>query len=129
MSCTTTPAEVRVILPDDTTLTDPQIQAAIDAASCVVDAMKLEFCAASITVACFNQICIYLSAHFAAVTDNTLTLSSEEDACCGGKATYGFKFGEGYLGTPFGQMANMLSQGCLATMEHAPAQLFAIGSL
>lgn len=121
-------AQVRAILPSSTTLTDEQIQAAIDAAQCVVDELSVSTCGSNISDACLTQIHIYLSAHFAAVTENTLSLTSETDPCCGGKATYGFKFGEGIKGTPFGQMANTLSCGCLAEFDKQPVNIFSLGS-
>lgn len=119
--------QVRAILPSGTQLTDEQIQAAIDAAKCVVDTLAISSCGQHLSDACLTQIHIYLSAHFAAVTENTLSLSSETDPCCGGSATYGFKFGEGVKGTPFGQMANTMSGGCLAEFDKQPTDLFAIG--
>lgn len=119
-------AEVRVILPTSTTLTDPQIDAAIAAATCVVDQIAAG-CGEDLTTECLKQIELYLSAHYAAATENTLTLKSEKDSC-GGSATYGFQFGEGVKGTPFGQMANTLSGGCLAEYDKQPANLFSIGS-
>jgi len=115
-------ADVRGILPTETTLTDDQITAAIAAAKCIVDNIGCD-----LSDECLTQIHIYLSAHFAAVTENTLSLSSETD-CCGGKVTYGFKFGEGVKGTPFGQMANTLSGGCLAELDKQPVGMFSIGS-
>ena len=121
-----TETEVRVILPADTQLTTPQIQAAIDAATCVVDQAEAS-CSSHLTAACLKQVELYLSAHYAAATENTLSVSSETDPCCGGKAVYGFQFGEGVKGTPFGQMANTLSGGCLAELDKQPADLFSIG--
>lgn len=121
-----TVAQVRAILPAGTGLTDSQIQAAIDAAACVVD-QAVASCASHLSEACQTQIHIYLSAHYAAATENTLSLSSETDPCCGGRAVYGFKFGEGVKGTPFGQMANTLSGGCLAELDKQPTGLFSIG--
>ena len=119
--------DVRLILPAITELTDPQIKASIDAASCVVDQIVL--CAAHLSTACLRQVEIYLSAHYAAATENTLSLSSETDACSGSKAVYGFKFGIGVMGTPYGQRAQMLSGGCLAELEKQPASLNSIGSI
>lgn len=119
--------KVRAILPGTTTLTDPQIQGAIDAATCVVDRVALG-CGDDLTTACLLQVETYLSAHFAAVTENTLTLTSEKDPCSGGTATYGFKFGEGVKGTPFGIMANTLSGGCLMEEDKQPVGLFSIGT-
>jgi len=127
MAQRTTLEKVKAILPTGTTLTDPQIQAAIDAATCMVDQIAVG-CASDLTDACLTQVETYLSAHFAAVTDNTLTLKSEKDPCCGGSATYGFQFGEGVKGTPFGQMANTLSGGCLAEYDKQPVGMFSIGS-
>jgi hypothetical protein len=119
--------QVRDILPPETQLTDIQIQAAIDAAQCVIDQIAAG-CASHLTDACLTQAHIYLSAHYAAATENTLTLSSETDPCCGGVAKYGFVFGEGIRGTPFGQMANTLTGGCLAEMDKQPTNLFSIGA-
>lgn len=121
--------EVRAILPADTQLTDPQIQAAIDAATCLVDQLADTFCGENLSDACLLQIETYLAAHFASVTENTLSLSAESsDGCCKASVKYGFKFGEGIKGTPFGQMANTLSGGCLAEFDKQPTGLFSIGT-
>ena len=127
MTQRTTLDKVKAILPTSTSLTDAQIQAAIDAATCVVDQIELG-CALHLSAACLVQVETYLSAHYAAVTENTLSLSSEKDACTGSSASYGFQFGEGVKGTPFGQMANTLSSGCLAEQDKQPTGLFSIGS-
>ena len=111
MAQRTTLDKVKAILPASTTLTDPQIQAAIDGATCVVDQIAIG-CADHLTDDCLTQVETYLAAHFAAVTENTLTKSSEKDACSDSSATYGFKFGDGVKGTPFGIMANKCSN-CL----------------
>lgn len=124
-----TPDDVREILPAGSTLTDPQLQAAIDAATCIVDQFADTFCGMSYSAECLDQITKYLAAHFAAVTDNTLSLSSESsDSCCKSSANYGFKFGTGINGTPFGQMANTLSGGCLQEWDNPPANIFSIGN-
>jgi hypothetical protein len=122
-----TSSEVRSILPTSTTLTGPQLDAAIAAATCVVDQVAAG-CGADLSDDCLKQVELYLSAHYAAATENTLTLISETDPCGGGKAVYGFKFGEGVKGTPFGQMANTLSGGCLAEFDKTPVNLLSIGS-
>lgn len=123
----TTIALVRGILPTSTTLTDDQITAAITAAECLVDQIAAG-CAEDLSEACLTQVETYLAAHFASVTENTLTLASETDPCNGGKVVYGFQFGEGIKGTPFGQMANTLSGGCLAEYDKQPVGLFSIGA-
>lgn len=121
-------ATVRAILPSVTLLTDDQITAAINAANCIVNRIALG-CAAGLDEACLTQVEIYLAAHFAAATERTLSVTNETDPCCGGSATYSFKFGEGINGTPFGQMANMLSGGCLMELDKMSANMFSIGCL
>lgn len=121
--------KVRNILPASTLLTDTQIQAAIDAATCLVDSLALTNCGEDLSEACLLQVETYLSAHFAAVTENTLSLSAESSDFCGKiSAKYGFTFGEGVKGTPFGQTANTLSGGCLAEFDKTPVNLLSIGS-
>lgn len=126
---TTTVEKVRAILPAGSTLTDQQIQAAIDAAECTIERAEACMNGQGISDSCKDIICTYLAAHFAAVTDNLLSISSEADPCCGGSAKYGFKFGEGIMGTPFGQAANTMSGGCLAELDKVPANMFAIGCI
>lgn len=126
MAARVTASEVQEILPTGSTLTSTQINAAIGAATCMVDQVAAG-CGSDLSDECLKNVELYLSAHFAAVTENTLSLKSEKDACCGGSATYGFQFGEGVKGTPFGQMANTLSGGCLAEFDKQPVGMFSIG--
>lgn len=122
-------ADVRDILPASTSLTDDQIQAAIDASQCLIDQFSTSFCGENISDNCLDQIHKYIAAHFCAVTENTLSISSESsDDCCKTSVKYGFKFGDGILGTPFGQVANTLSGGCLQEYDKQPANIFSIGS-
>ena len=120
-----TVSDVRLVLPAIVDLSDDQLAAAIAAASCIIERLE-EYC--SFTDACLLQIEIYLSAHYAATVDNSLSIESEKDACSGGSIKYGFKFGEGIKGTPFGQMANTLSSGCLAEFDKQPVGLQSIGA-
>ncbi len=124
----TTVDDVRAILPTSTALTDLQIQAAIDAATCVVDEAQ-DDCNNGLSDACWTIVCTYLSAHFAAGTENTLSLVSETDPCSGGKVVYGFQFGEGIKGTPYGQTANTISRGCLQEWDKRPFGLLAVGTI
>jgi len=128
MAQRTTIDKVRAILPADTALTDPQIQAAIDAATCMADQIA-DGCGSDLSDACLLQVETYLAAHFCAVTENTLSLSSEKNPACGSSVSYGFKFGGGVKGTPFGQTANMLSGGCLAKYDKQPVNLFSIRTI
>ena len=121
-------AEVRTILPTGSILTDDQITAAINASTCIVD-MVYGSCGSDLTAECLKQVELYLSAHNCAVTENSLSLSSETNPSCGGTVTYSFKFGEGITGTPFGQLANTLSSGCLMQFDKTPVNMFVIGNL
>jgi len=128
MTITITVADVQAILPTSTQLTTAQITAAIGAADCVIERLATG-CGEDLSDACLTQVGIYLTAHFAAVMENTLTLKSEKDDCANASVTYGFEFGQGIMGTPFGQMANTLSGGCLAEQDKTPTGIFAIGSI
>ena len=121
------PEEVRAILPEDNTLTDPQINAAVQDAVCMVERAAACMEGQGISSTCQARVAVNLAAHYAAVTDFTLNIKTEKDPCCGGSATYGFELGEGIKGTPFGQKANGLSGGCLAELDKQPARLFSIG--
>ena len=123
-----TSEEVDVILPADTELTDSHIDAAIAAATCTVDQIA-DGCGKYLNTASLKQVELYLSAHYAAATENTLTISSEKSACTSASVKYGFEFGEGVMGTPFGQMANTISGGCLAEQDKQPIGLFSVGSI
>ncbi len=120
--------DVQEILPSANLLTDPQIQAAINVATIMVDDLAAG-CGSALSVDRLAKVELYLSAHLCAVSDPTLSLKSEKDACTGGSVVYGFELGEGIKGTPFGQTANMLSGGCLAESEKQPASFLSIGSL
>lgn len=114
--------DVRKILPAETTLTDPQIEVSIEAAVATTADLGI----ATTKLDLVNR---YLSAHFAAATENTLTVKSEKDDCADSSVTYGFVFGKGIMGTPFGQMANTLSDGLLQELDKPKPQLFSIGSI
>lgn len=121
-----TVADVRGILPTGTQLTDAQITAAIAAAYITVE--DLIQCCKYYTDDGLTLIQTYLAAHYAAVTENTLSLSSENDGCSGSSVTYGFVFGQGIMGTPFGQTANTLSRGCIAEFDKPPTNIVSLGN-
>jgi len=118
--------DVLDILPDGVELTEQAIEMAIASAACMMPDVLV--CNPGMTSTCQAQVQTYLAAHFAAVSDNTMTIKSEKDGCSDSSVTYGFQFGEGIKGTPFGQMANTLSRGCLAELDKTPANLFSIGT-
>lgn len=125
MTCRTSVGAIRKVLPSSTTLEDDQINAAMEAARVMVDQVAAG-CGSHLTDDILKEIEKYLAAHFSANTENTLSLSSEKSVC-GGSASYGFKFGEGVKGTPFGITANMLSGGCLAEYDKQPVRFHSIG--
>lgn len=117
--------EVKVILPVGYQLTDPQIQASIDAASCIVDTIALG-CASDMSEACLKQVELYLSAHYATVSDQAMSLASETESC--GTSSVRYNNGQtGMLSTTFGQMANTLSQGCLDAYDKQEVGIFSLG--
>ena len=120
-----TASEVLVILPDETTLKQPQIEAVIAAATCIVDRLEAS---SDLNADCLKMVELYLSAHFGAASDNSLSVSSEKEPHLNTSVTYGFKFGEGLMGSSYGQMANTLSGGALMQLDKQPAGMFAIGS-
>ncbi len=119
-------SDVEAILPDGVTLSETAIQMAITSAECTV--AQVADCMAHLPSTCVTQTTIYLAAHYAAATDNSLSVKSEKDGCCDLSATYGFKFGEGILGTSFGINANTMSGGCLAELDKQPVSFHSIGS-
>ena len=125
MSCIK-PEDVEAILPAGVSLSPEAIAMAISSAQCMQ--ADILACNPGLSNTCMAQILIYLAAHFAAVTDYTLSIQSEKDGCADSSVTYGFKFGEGIKGTPFGQQANLLSRGCLAELDKTPVNMFSIGT-
>ena len=120
-----TVSEVLAILPSGHILTEPQISAIIPSASCIVDRIEEGF---DLNTACLKNVELYLSVHFCAATDNSLSISSEKEPHLNTSITYGFKFSEGLMGTSFGQMANLLSGGALLELDKQPSDILSIGS-
>lgn len=125
----TTVEQVKKILPASTALECDEISEAIAAATALVDSMVLRSGGDLLSDPVLLQVEKYLSGHFSAVTENTLSLKSEKSPCGSGSATYGFSFGTGILGTPYGQMANSLSGGRLAEMDKRPISIESIGCI
>ena len=117
--------DVRAILPPGVSLTDQALQMAVTSAACTLE--EIADCIVNKSATCKAQIEIYLAAHYAAATDATLTIKSEKDGCSKASATYGFEFGEGIKGTPFGINANTMSGGCLAELDKQPISFVSVG--
>ena len=108
-----TPEEVRVII--ETTLTDPVIQVWIDAASNIVD------CHAECMGSCVDlaQVELYLSAHFVGMLDPSVKGFITEEGPAGFKTKYSNPVEMKNIidNTTYGTTANMLSNGCLASVS------------
>jgi len=122
-------AEVKLVLPSETELSNAQILQCIDGANLLVDALALTDCGEDLSDALLVKVELYLSAHLCAVTEQTLAIQSEKDPCCGGSAVYSFVAGEGILGTPFGVTANMFSSGCLVEYDKRQVGFETIGTI
>ena len=118
--------QVRHVLPQGTTLTSDQILAAISASTLIVNRVAARY---TFNEAELIEIERYLSAHACAVAENSLSVRSEEDGCSDSKITYGFRFGNGVLGTPFGQMANTISGGVLTQLDKKPIGFKSVGTI
>jgi hypothetical protein len=103
-----TDADVRAIIPD-TKIED--LQPFIDAATQVVGCMD---CNVSFTDEQLDLIITWLAAHFAAVSDPSLSISEEKVEGSTVKVNRGNASSQtGLMSTQYGQMANTLSCGCL----------------
>lgn len=121
-----TPAELKVVIPN-TNLDDTTLQAFLDAASLIVDQIE-EGCGSDLSQDRLKEVELYLAAHYAASADPSISVKQEkfENA----SKTYNTaSMGQGVLGTPYGNIANVLSNGCLAEIDKPPAFFKAIGTI
>ena len=100
----------------------------IQAAELLVDKLVASDCGSTLTSAELISVQLYLSAHFAAVSDPKLNMATErfEDA------TNIYSRGNskdmtGIMSTQFGQMANTLSDGCLMEIDMRKISITALG--
>lgn len=106
-------------------LTDDQLNMAINASFCIVQQLETG-CGSDLSDECLTSIQLYLSAHFATVMNPGISVSETKFENSSKKFNVG-KQGTGILGTPYGQTANTLSNGCLAQIDMNPSGLFVIG--
>lgn len=90
----------------------------IKASTLVVDALSAR--CTDIADSTLEQIEIYLSAHFSSTADTPIKRQKFENA---EKEFAIGQLGTGVLSTTYGQMANMLSGGCLADMDKQDARV------
>lgn len=79
-----------------------------------------------------DQIGIYLTAHLVYMSLGTgASGNNKRESIAKGDVDITknvAKIGEGITGTTYGQMANMLSQGCLSTLDQPQVGMFSIGT-
>jgi len=118
-----TPAEVKSIV--DTNLDNATLQTWIDGASVIVTAS--EACIGDNGV--LKQVELYLSAHLVAMLDPSLRGFVVKEGPAGFQTTYAnpVVVRDSIDGTPFGTMANSLSNGCLAGSTDRAVSLCSLG--
>lgn len=120
-----TDPEVRALIPK-TSITD--LDPFITAANSVVNRMAATDCGSDLSDEELIQVELYLSAHYAAVTDPTLSIESEKFENASSKFSRGSASSmSGIMSTQFGQMANTLSDGCLIESDLKKASFFTAG--
>lgn len=120
-----TVTELKVLIPT-TTLTDPQLQLAIDTASTLVDMIAVG-CAGGLTDDQLRNVELYLSAHIASMSDPQLVVSEQKFEGSSTKYSNTSKLGSGVLSTTYGTTANMLSGGCLQKLDKRKPTLASVG--
>lgn len=121
----TTVADVRVLV--TTTKSDANVQLIIDVASRQVDRLSATSCGSRLDAETLTDVELYLSAHMLSATtlDSTKKQSEKFENY---SVTYAKAMtGKGIEGSEYGQIANMLSGGCLAEMDKRQATLFFAG--
>lgn len=106
-------------------LTDQQLAPFITAADCIIAGIAT--CAESkgVTTDCLEQACNFLGAHL-------IYIANPSGSGSGAKKMERFEnwsitwatsqsTGQGVLSSPYGQMANTITQGCLQEADKAPA--------
>lgn len=108
-------AEVRVLIPD-TSIAD--LTPFIDVAHLQVDRLEASTCGSTLTDDELTAVELYLSAHYAAVTDPSVALTQEKVEGASATASRGnVNSRGGLMSTQYGQMANSLSGGCLQELD------------
>ena len=131
MAYNVTPDDVRAINGSDAT--DEEIQPFIDAAICILEGVRACTTGKGVSQECLDIAAAFLAAHLMGSTnggDSTDTLPVTEERF----ENYAIKRaisssgnGDGLLGTPYGQAANAITQGCLQEADKAPALIAFFG--
>lgn len=100
----------------------------IDAANAMVNRLSLSDCGVELSDGDLEQVEKWLSAHYASVSDPSLSVTSQKFE----NASKSFSRGNsssmgGVMSTQYGQMANSLSGGCLVEFDLKKASFFTVG--
>lgn len=96
----------------------------IDSASLMVDRLAATECGEDLTTSELKEIERYLAAHFVAVTDPSIAKTKESFEGASIEASRGnVSTMSGLMSTQFGQMASVLSNGCLEQMNKPKPQI------
>lgn len=106
--------QVRALIPNTTIVS---LAPFITTANILVDKLAASACGSSLSAAELEQVEIYLSAHFAAVTDPSVAITVEKVEGTSVTASRGNVNQNGILSTQYGHMANTLSSGCLVELD------------
>lgn len=117
-------ADVRVLIPE-TSISD--LTPFINTANLLVNRLAASACGSTLTDDELTAVELYLSAHYATVSDPTLGLTSEKVEGASAVASRGnVNSKSGLMSTQFGQQANDLSGGCLQEVSRRrPSVTFA----
>ncbi len=125
MATRVTPAEVKVII--ETPLTDPAIQIWIDAANAIVDDNS-DCITGGETI--LKLVELQLSAHFVGMQDSEVRGFITKDGLNGFETSYSNpveKSKDLINSTTYGQAANMLAGGCLASTSEKTITFASLG--
>lgn len=121
-----TEAEVLAIAPG---ITITPLLPFITAANFIVSDIN-DKCGKSFSEDRLKEIECWLSAHFAYMGSDTTSGTKKSESIAKGDYSVSFSVasvGEGITGTPYGQTANLLSEGCLAEWDKRQSQAYASG--
>ena len=120
-----TPAEVRVII--ETTLSDPAMQIWIDGANVIVN--DIADCVGNDEVI-LTQVELYLSAHHIGMLDPAIRGFVTKEKLDVFETTYSnpVTIKNNIDSTPYGTMANRVSNGCLANIDDRAVSFGAFGA-
>jgi hypothetical protein len=116
--------ELRQITPG-ISLPDATLTLIIDVATDTVNSISTG-CGAGLSDETLKNVELYLSAHIVSVSDPSVSVSEEQFENARMKYNTAVS-GSGILGTPFGQLANFLSNGCLVEKGKRPTRIFSVG--